>query len=60
MSRKNESRKEPEILNPLYAGATPEMVARALLLGKTESEPTESESRQEPGPDSEESFQSGI
>ena len=23
--------KEPEILNPRYAGATPEMVARALL-----------------------------
>ncbi|MDE0520772.1 MAG: hypothetical protein OXH79_02325 [Boseongicola sp.] len=31
-----EPRREPEILNPRYAGATPQMVAAALLRPKTE------------------------
>ena len=52
--------KEPEVLNPRYAGATPEMVARALgrreverQTGETDAEPT-----RESGADGE--FQSGI
>ena len=43
----NEPRREPEILNPRYAGATPQIVARALLRrdvekksGDADSEPS--------------------
>ena len=35
--------KDPEILNPRYAGATPEMVARALLRHEPEADDGESE-----------------
>ncbi len=37
-----DSKQEPEILNPRYAGATPEMVGRALL------QPREPEEKSEP------------
>lgn len=37
-----EAKREPEILNPRYAGATPEMVGRALL------QPREPEEKSEP------------
>ncbi len=56
----NGPRREPEIRNPRYAGATPAMVARALGRREVERQSGESDSElcREPSADGE--FQSGI
>lgn len=56
----DEPRREPEILNPRYAGATPEMVARALVRRDEDRGSRESEAEPCAATSADGGFQSSI